>query len=80
MLLPNSKVAIENFLMTLLGQLKFEGSVLFKRIKYLISNGMNEIKHLCHDSSFCKHRGRKHLPVSSIVLSSSENVGDAISR
>ena len=59
----------ENFLMTPLRQLKSEGSVLFKRIKYLISDGMNENKRLSQDSSFCEHRGRKHLPVSSIVFS-----------
>ena len=37
---------------------------------YLISGGVNENKHLCHVPSFCEHRGRKHLPVSSIVFSS----------
>ena len=30
-------------------------------------------KRLCHDSSFCEFRGRKHLPVSSIVFSSIGN-------
>ena len=34
----------ENLLMTPLGQLKFEGSVLFERMKCLISDGMNENK------------------------------------
>ena len=37
---------------------------------YLISGGVNENKHLCHVPSFCEHRGRKHLPVLSIVFSS----------
>ena len=34
----------ENLLMTLLGQLKFEGSVLFEEMKCLIIDGMNENK------------------------------------
>ena len=34
----------ENLSMTLLGQLKFEGSVLFEKMKCLISDGMNENK------------------------------------
>ena len=43
--LASSRVAIaKNLLMTPLGQLKFEGSVLFERMKCLISDGMNENK------------------------------------
>ena len=60
----------ENVFMTPLGQLKFEGSDLFKWTKYLISDGMNENKRLCRDSSFCEHRGCKQCPVSPIILSS----------